>query len=140
LKTFLKFITTFNFFFQTHKIFHFKSNIEYNSQVAYEHYDNWLNSNNTDHQIGANYLTNRQLFWVAAAFSHFTKHNKRVPHDIDQLQRVRDEFLHVNYKINKGFQRAFSCNFTESEKNDWFEYQRQLRAAVEASRKDNDQR
>jgi hypothetical protein len=75
---------------------------------------------------------------MAAAFSHFTKHQKGAPDDIDPLQRVRDEFLHVTYKINKGFQEAFDCKFNDKEKKEWFEYKRQHAMAAANERNDEE--
>ncbi|KAG5669536.1 hypothetical protein PVAND_017423 [Polypedilum vanderplanki] len=85
-------------------------------QISYEHYKNWL-KNHKEMQIGANYLTNEQLFWVADAVEGFNKYHRTVPKSINERNRLNYEYMHVRYKFMKGFQDAFQCNITDDENN-----------------------
>ncbi|KAG5668297.1 hypothetical protein PVAND_016244 [Polypedilum vanderplanki] len=85
-------------------------------QITYTNYKNWL-KNNTDLQIGANYLTNEQLYWVAFAVSKFTRFRKNKPSSIYNRNLLNSEYLHVFVKSEKAFQDAFKCNWTENDEN-----------------------
>ncbi|KAG5669415.1 hypothetical protein PVAND_017302 [Polypedilum vanderplanki] len=90
--------------------------IELPDQISYEYYKNWL-KNHTELQIGANYLTNEQLYWVADAVTRFNKYHRTVPKTINKRNRLTsDEYMHARYKNFKGFQEAFKCNITDDEK------------------------
>ncbi|KAG5685161.1 hypothetical protein PVAND_014353 [Polypedilum vanderplanki] len=90
-------------------------------QISYEHYKNWL-KNHTELQIGGNYLTNEQLFWVAHAVSGFNKYHKTVPGKIDERNRLISQYMHVRLKNMNGFQEAFQCNMTANEIKTLTEY------------------
>ncbi|KAG5667502.1 hypothetical protein PVAND_015481 [Polypedilum vanderplanki] len=96
-------------------------NSEGDEQIAYENYKNWL-KNHKDLQIGANYLTNEQLFWIASAVSNFNKYHKTVPKSTNERNRLNHEYMHVRYKFFKGFQEAFQCNITENELKIYLEF------------------
>lgn len=91
-------------------------------QIAYEHYKKWLKNNNTELQIGANYLTNEQLFWVAYGVSFYTKYHKTAPLNLHWKLRLKHNSTHVLTKLNPGFQEAFHCNITNDEINLYEEY------------------
>lgn len=97
--------------------------LEDSRQISYEVYAKWL-ANNTEKYIGANYLTNPQIFWIASAFSSFNKYHRTVPKKRDEARRLTNEYLHVYFKNKPGFQEAFMCNMTEAELEEFEEYAR----------------
>lgn len=82
------------------------------TSFAFESYTNWL-KNNTDLFIGANYLTNDQLFWVVMAVTSFKKYPKTA-HQASSFRLIMENF-HIYFKNIKGFQEAFKCNMTAEE-------------------------
>lgn len=90
-------------------------NILDNFDFTYWYYKQWL-SNNTDLQIGANQLTNQQLYWVANSVARFLKYHRTVPKNYYSRARFQFDNLHVFYKSKPGFQDAFGCKMTEEEK------------------------
>jgi hypothetical protein len=87
-------------------------------QFSYENYVEWENSGRKDLQIGANRLSNRQLFWVAYARRYYRKyHNEIVPEDFEPEQRLQQKYFHVWIKSKSDFQEAFNCNMTKDEEN-----------------------
>jgi hypothetical protein len=95
--------------------------------IVYLHYLKWLR-NNTELQIGANYLTNEQLFWVAYAVTKYTKYHKIVPKRVHTDQRLKYEYFHVQFKASRGFRTAFRCNVTDEEVAVLKEYEEQKEA------------
>jgi hypothetical protein len=87
-------------------------------QVAYESYKDWL-KNNTELEIGANYLTHEQLYWMALAGARYLKYHKIVPKSHSPFDRLQFEQLHVWMKNKPGFQEAFGCNMTDEEKEQY---------------------
>lgn len=69
-------------------------------QAAYEFYDDWIKSGGVDLHLGANRLTDRQLFWVAAAKVDFRKY-----HSQDQ----EDDHFNERFSSRPGFSDAFNC-------------------------------
>lgn len=76
--------------------------------------------------IGANYLTSLQLYWVTLSFTLYAKYHRTVPSHFNPINRLQHEYLHVYYKNNKGFQEAFSCNMTNEEWEKLNEYKMKL--------------
>ena len=91
-----------------------------NFDKTYWIYKKWL-SNHTDLQVGANQLTNLQLYWVANSVSRFTKYHRNVPKTYSRRLRLQFAHLHVFYKNKPGFQDAFGCNATEEERKEFKE-------------------
>jgi hypothetical protein len=86
-------------------------------QIGYENYVEWENSLGKDLQVGANRLTNQQLYWFATARVFYTKfHNDIISEDFESDRRLISNNFHVSIKQKPGFQEAFSCNLTKSEK------------------------
>lgn len=79
-------------------------------QVSYEFYDEWLNSGGIDLELGANRLTSRQLFWVAAARHFYAKvqPSKIKSPDFFVFEDVREN-LHQRFSKNRGFRETFQC-------------------------------
>jgi hypothetical protein len=92
-----------------------------NLQLAYEAYSRWL-KDHVDLQIGANYLTNQQLYWQAVTVSHYAKFHRTVPKRTDPHKRLVYEYTHVFMKRHRGFQEAFRCNMTEEEEEKLRQY------------------
>ncbi|KAG5669474.1 hypothetical protein PVAND_017361 [Polypedilum vanderplanki] len=105
-----------------------KVNLNPNKDVetGFQYYKNWL-KNHTELQIGANYLTNEQLFWVAYAVKVFKKFHRTVPRTTHEGNRLRQEYMHVYFKRLKGFQEAFKCNVTEAENEKFDEFLEKFR-------------
>ncbi|KAG5666887.1 hypothetical protein PVAND_014894 [Polypedilum vanderplanki] len=99
----------------------FTTGLENSIEIAYDHYINWLKTNK-DLQIGANILTNPQLFWMARAVFHFAKYHRTIKNETNEIQRLQIEYMHVEFKSKKGFQEAFECEINENEKNLYEEY------------------
>lgn len=95
--------------------------LEDSIQIAYDHYTNWLETHK-DLQIGANFLTNPQLFWMARAVFHFTKYHRTVAEETNPIQRLQIEFMHVEFKSKIGFQDAFKCAMNDEEWKTFDEY------------------
>jgi hypothetical protein len=91
-------------------------------QIAYEKYVRWEESGGKELQLAANRLTNRQLFWIAAARVASAKFHPRVPLTFDPAQRLINHYHHVFFKSNKGFQEAFKCVMTAEEKETHAEF------------------
>ncbi|KAG5666985.1 hypothetical protein PVAND_014988 [Polypedilum vanderplanki] len=94
---------------------------ENEEQISYGYYKNWL-KDHKEMQIGANYLKNEQLFWIADAVKKFNKYHRTVPKSIHDRSRLIFDYMHVRYKNMKGFQDAFQCNITKDEINKYSEY------------------
>lgn len=75
----------------------------------------WEESGGQGLLIGANRLTNRQLYWVAVARKYYAKYQSIVPEDFLPFNRLQNEYLHVWLKNKKGFQEAFECQMTQEE-------------------------
>lgn len=75
-------------------------------------------------ELGANFLTNKQLFWMALAMSKYNKYHRNVPKDYFPLARLQIEYMHVWLKRKPGFQDAFGCELTDDEKFKEEEYLR----------------
>jgi hypothetical protein len=73
-------------------------------------------------QIGANFLTNPQLFWVARAVFHFSKYHKTIKSDLNALQRLQTQYMHVEFKSKRGFQEAFNCSMSDEELIIYYDY------------------
>jgi hypothetical protein len=50
-----------------------------NIQIAYENYVQWETDDEKELQLGANLLTNRQLYWMATARRMFAKYHQKAP-------------------------------------------------------------
>lgn len=72
--------------------------------------------------IGANHLTNQQLYWVTLAFGRYAKFHRNTPKTTDAFNHLQMEYYHVYYKFQPGFQEAFKCNLTEEEAVKVIEY------------------
>lgn len=94
----------------------FTNGVDSPTKIAYFHYKKWLQTHE-DLQIGANYLTNLQLFFVASAVTDYTKHISTSPKERDELEKLHDEYIHVIYKVENhdAFYDAFKCNVTEKD-------------------------
>jgi hypothetical protein len=101
------------------KFIHIINLFESDQQFVYESYVEWENNGGKDLQIGANRLTNRQLFWMAFARTYYTKFHERgeISDDIEPLIRLQLSFFHVWVKTKPGFQDAFNCTMTQDEEN-----------------------
>lgn len=95
---------------------------DYNPQVSYENYVRWEREGGKDLLLGANRLTNDQLFWVATTRTHYVKHHPGVPIEFRYSKRLQIEYLHVLIKNYKGFQEAFNCSMTAEEEEKLTEY------------------
>lgn len=82
--------------------------LEFTDQIGYEHYVEWLKTH-TELQIGANYLTNPQLYFVARIFVNFVKFQRISQKFHSPIEQIQMEYLHLYYKIFPGFQQAFRC-------------------------------
>lgn len=82
----------------------------------------WENEGGKDLQLGANRLTNKQLFWIAITRSRYVKHHPGVPANFRFSQRLQSDYLHVLTKSYKGFQQAFNCSMTKEENDKLDEY------------------
>lgn len=69
-------------------------------QIAYEFYDDWLNSGGKELKLGANRLTDRQMFWVAVARVSYVKY---------QLDDEVASRHFTDFSKKKGFVEAFKC-------------------------------
>jgi hypothetical protein len=87
------------------------SGLENQLGIAFDEYKKWL-KHNEELRIGANHLTDIQLFWMARAVSSFKKHQKNIPIEIHEANRLINEYLNIFYKNKEGFQEAFGCEFT----------------------------
>lgn len=92
----------------------FRTGVDNPIEIAYFHYKRWLETHE-DLQIGANYLTNLQLYHVAIAVTSYIKYISSSPSDYDYLKKLQMEYLHVLLKVEnpKAFYDAFKCNVTE---------------------------
>lgn len=95
-----------------------------NIQIAYESYIDWETKGGKELQLGANLLTNKQLFWMATARRMFGKYHTEAPVSLDPIQRLQDKYLHVYLKSKKGFQEAFVCAMTGDEERSYLDYQK----------------
>ncbi|KAG5668090.1 hypothetical protein PVAND_016045 [Polypedilum vanderplanki] len=92
-----------------------------NFQITYEVYSKWL-ENHKDLEIGANYLTHKQLYWMAVAVSRYLKFHRIVPKKFFPLNRLQMDYFHIWFKHKPGFQDAFKCKITEEEEKIYQEY------------------
>jgi hypothetical protein len=115
----------------------FLTGIESVREIAYFHYKKWLETHE-DLQIGANYLTNLQLYHVADAVTGYIKFSSSSPKD-DQVANLKSEYLHVLHKVlnHNAFYDAFKCNVTDDERREfeiyskkWYELTRNLSKQV----------
>jgi hypothetical protein len=95
--------------------------------MSYDSYANWL-KNHTDKFIGGNYLTHKQLFWMANGLKTYTKYHRHAPVGLDYLLRLQSEYFHVFYKSKVGFQEAFNCSINEEELKQFEEYRKRVLA------------
>lgn len=94
-----------------------------NIQIAYESYVDWEAKGGRELQLGANLLTNKQLFWLATARRMFGKYHPKAPVSLDSINRLQDKYLHVFLKSKKGFQEAFECAMTKDEEKIFHDYE-----------------
>lgn len=90
-----------------------------NVEAGFENYVQWEAAGNKDLSLGANFLTNQQLYWLAVARKLFVKLQPNAPESINRLQ---SEYLHVWLKNHKGFQTAFMCEMTDAEFSSFITY------------------
>lgn len=102
------------------------------NQIAYESFVRWEESGGKELQLAANHLTNRQLYWVATARFISTKFHPKVPKSFNRANRLKNKYLHVDFKNNKGFQEAFKCEMTAEEKESYAEF---IKENLEVQRK-----
>lgn len=108
----------------THPIFtpqkfnltNFTSGLENPIDVAYESYKDWLKTHQ-DLQLGANLMTDKQLFWVARGVVEYRKIHRVVPFLFQALGNsiIGFSFEH-DFRRSKKFQEAFGCEKIEEEK------------------------
>ena len=82
-------------------------------QFAYEHYVKWELNGGKDLLIGANRLTNRQLFWFALARSISTKrrdYSKTAEGKI--YGEVHLAYSNLIMEEEIGFREAFNCSLS----------------------------
>lgn len=93
-------------------------------QLGYENYLQWEELGGQDMQIGANRLSNRQMYWVAIARKYFAKFHSVIPDDFLPFNRLQNDYLHVWLKRKSGFQEAFDCEMRHDEEQKYDEYSR----------------
>lgn len=99
--------------------------LEFIDQFGYEVYKNWLKTHK-ELQIGANLLTNPQLYWVARALVNFIKFQVISQKFHSPLEQLQMKYLHIYYKRFSGFQEAFGCKLNARDLRDIFESVRRL--------------
>lgn len=87
----------------------FSLGLDINDEISYDYYERWLKSGHKELQLGANYLTNQQLFWMALVRKFYVKFQPNTPQSVDPEGQLKSDYLHVVYKNQPGFQRAFEC-------------------------------
>lgn len=102
-------------------------NLDDNDEISYDYYKTRLLDGHEDLQLGANYLTNQQLFWMALARKFYIKFQPNLPKNIDPVGKLQTEFMHLVYKSQPGFQEAFQCNLTDIELIEYDKYLKLLR-------------
>lgn len=122
-----KYITALNLSKKVLRSENFLTGLDSTIEISYYYYKKWLETHD-DLQIGANYLTNLQLFFVANAVTTYTKYNPLTPKTFGEYKRLYDEYLHFIYKIGnrKAFFDAFKCNVTNEEEEKINEYKRKF--------------
>lgn len=103
------------FYLQNSNLTLFTLGLENSEQLSFDYYSNWLSQGNKELQLGANRMTNQQLFWIALARKFFVKYQPNIPKNFDPFGQLQNNFLHVLYKKQKGFQEAFGCNMSEND-------------------------
>lgn len=74
-------------------------------------------------QLSAFKLTNRQMLWLSAAHTHSIKHHVTNFRSND-ASILQNEYLHVRYKLMKGFLAAYECETTQTDKDKFKEYKK----------------
>lgn len=91
-------------------------------QFAYDHYAKFENSGGKDLLLGANRMTNRQLFWLALARSRYRK--QKATAGIEGTDYDRTFFWFKNklepLETYDRFKEAFECNITLKERKSLF--------------------
>lgn len=103
----------------------FITGLEFIDQIGYEHYVEWLKTHK-DLQIGANYLTNPQLYFVARIFVNFVKFQRISQKFHSPIEQLQMEYLHIYYKTFPAFQEAFNCKLNANDLLQSFEVVKKL--------------
>lgn len=107
----MNFLKLFFFFYlkQNSNTSTYTTGLESPIDFAYESYSEWLNAHE-DLKLGANILSNKQLFWVARAVFEYRKLHREVPFAVRILGNFFNglNFEH-DFRLSKNFQDAFGC-------------------------------
>jgi len=91
--------------------------------MGHENFVRWERNGGRDLQLGANLLTNRQLYWMAVALVEYLKfHPSATADNIFEIYRSKLQNFHVFIKHNKGFQDDYQCKMTAEEQQQWLDY------------------
>lgn len=97
------------------------------NDISYHFYKKWLTGGNEELILGAHRLTSLQLFWMSIARKFYVKFQTNVPQSFDSVGQLQNEYFHVFFKSNHGFQEAFNCNMTKFEAESFEEYQKKFK-------------
>ena len=86
-----------------------------NLQISYESYKTWLSNGHDDVNISVGNFSNHQLFWITIGLEMISREEELA--ELDKKNH-RDKYFHVKFKQHQGFQEAFNCPLTPSEKKE----------------------
>lgn len=80
--------------------------------MIYYDYKEWLKTHE-EREIGANHMTNLQLYWAAYVFQDYRKLHRAIHQNFEPRFRLEQKYLHTTIQSYEGFREAFNCSISK---------------------------